>query len=310
MLAGVFKKPIIPSIEIGSYEAIWMENDASFNKIAEKFKSIESNDILPSDYIHNEQISSQYYNMVIDRIRTANIPEFGVRFRNTLDYPAKLNDAKSPIQLIYYAGNWNLASKRSVAIVGTRHPSTDGLLRTKRLVKEFVKQGFVIASGLASGIDTQAHTTALDEGGNTIAVLGTPLNVVYPKENIGLFKRILNDNLVISQVPFIKYEHQPYNTKRFYFPERNKTMSAISEATIIVEAGETSGTLIQARAALEQGRKLFILASCFDNGLTWPDKYLAKGAIKVNTFDDIWQHLSITNEFIVDNASFISNLGQ
>lgn len=308
MYTNIFSKPIIPSIEIGSYEALWMENDASFNKMADKFRAVDSINILPSDYVQNKSISSELYNRVLEKIRVAGIRDFGVRFRNTLDYPSKLNDAKSPLQLIYYAGDWTLTTKRSIAIVGTRHPTQNGLLRATKLAKEFVKQGFVIASGLATGIDTRVHTTAIEEGGKTIAVLGTPLNVIYPRENTDLFNRILKNHLIISQIPFIKYEHQSYNTKRFYFPERNKTMSAISEATVIVEAGETSGTLIQARAAIEQGRKLFILASCFEQGLTWPEKYLLKGAIKVNTFDDIWQHLSITTETIIDNTSFISSL--
>jgi DNA processing protein len=143
-------------------------------------------------------------------------------------------------------------------------------------------------------VDTVAHETAIAEGGRTVAVIGTPLSHSYPKENIELQRRIAEEFLLISQVPVKRYERQDYRRNRLFFPERNVTMSALTEATIIVEAGETSGTLIQARAALHQGRKLFILDSCFRRGLSWPQKYADKGAIRVVDYDDIGQHLSPT----------------
>jgi len=146
-------------------------------------------------------------------------------------------------------------------------------------------------AGLAEGIDTAAHTAALEEGGRTIAVLGTPLSEAYPSFNRELQARIARDHLVISQVPVLRYANQFPPQNRLFFPERNVTMSALTEATIIVEAGETSGTLTQARAALHQGRKLFILDSCFDRGLTWPSRFLAEGAVRVRAYDDIWSAL-------------------
>jgi DNA processing protein len=168
-------------------------------------------------------------------------------------------------------------------------------MRTKKLVKMLVQDGFTIVSGLAQGIDTVAHETAIEEGGLTIAVIGTPLSHTYPRENAELQHRIMNEFLVISQVPVVRYEKQDYRMNRFFFPERNITMSALTEATIIVEAGETSGTLVQARAALHQKRKLFILDSCFRNpSLTWPKKYAARGAIRVVDYDDIKRPLSLT----------------
>ena len=145
---------------------------------------------------------------------------------------------------------------------------------------------------LAAGIDTVAHETAIAEGGRTIAVIGTPLSYTYPRENAELQRKIAREYLVISQVPVRRYEKQDYRKNRFFFPERNITMSALTEATIIVEAGETSGTLIQARAALQQRRKLFILDSCFRKGLSWPEKFAANGAIRVKDYNDIRRHLS------------------
>lgn len=115
---------------------------------------------------------------------------------------------------------------------------------------------------------------------------------VYPKSNASLQERIAKDHLLISQVPLERYEAQNFRVNRFFFPERNKTMSALTEATIIVEAGETSGTLVQAREALKQKRKLFILNSCFERSdLTWPTRFEAEGAIRVREYDDIRREL-------------------
>jgi DNA processing protein len=145
---------------------------------------------------------------------------------------------------------------------------------------------------LAAGIDTAALTAAVERGGPVAAVIGTPLGVVYPRENRGLQELIARDHLLISQVPVLRYAVQAPPQNRLFFPERNVTMSALTEGTIIVEAGETSGTLTQARAALHQGRKLFILDSCFNRtDITWPARFEAEGAIRVRTSEDIWAAL-------------------
>jgi len=175
-----------------------------------------------------------------------------------------------------------------VAVVGTRQVSSEGAARTRKLVRALVEHDFTIVSGLAQGVDTIAHQTAIDCGGRTIAVIGTPISEVYPKENAELQRRIASGYLLVSQVPVLRYKAQGANVNRFFFPERNKTMSALSEATIIIEAGETSGTLTQARAALAQGRKLFILESNFRNpAISWPAKFEKQGAIRVREVEDI-----------------------
>ena len=151
-----------------------------------------------------------------------------------------------------------------------------------------VEAGYTIVSGLAKGVDTVAHATAIACGGNTIAVIGTPITESYPPENRQLQEEIAEKYLLISQVPICRYAEQDYRSNRLFFPERNVTMSAISQATVIVEASDTSGTLAQARAALQQGRKLFILDSCFLNTeLSWPRHFEAQGAIRVTSIDDI-----------------------
>jgi DNA processing protein len=150
--------------------------------------------------------------------------------------------------------------------------------------------------GLARGIDTVAHTTAVAEGGYTIAVLGTPITESYPAENRELQRQIADRYLVISQVPIVRYANQHFRGKTNFFPERNVTMSALTKATVIVEAGETSGTLVQARHALKQKRQLFILDSCFRNeSLRWPQKFEGLGAIRVSDYADIKSHLAAVN---------------
>jgi DNA processing protein len=160
-------------------------------------------------------------------------------------------------------------------------------VRASFLARALVENGRTVVSGLAAGIDTEAHTAALEAGGRTIAVIGTPLGYYYPAENRELQDRIAREFLLISQVPLFRYSQQSPHFNRFFFPDRNHTMSALTAATVIVEAGETSGSLIQARAAIEQGRKLFILESCFNRGLKWPEKFLERGAIRVRDYSDI-----------------------
>lgn len=282
-------RAISPLRELGAYEVLWDEPDVSFKTLSEKFKS--KPEAIPSDFVEWKR-AFEYAAFVLQRFRKAQVGRFGVRVHGAGEYPKRLRDAAYPVELLYYQGWWDLVESPSVAVVGTRKPTPEGIRRTRRLVKALVKDGWTIVSGLAAGIDTVAHKTAIAEGGRTIAVLGTPLSRVYPRPNADLQARIAKEFLVISQVPVKRYERQPYWLNRRFFPERNITMSALTAGTIIVEAGETSGTLIQARAALEQRRKLFILDSVFRNDrLTWPRRFEEQGAIRVVEYDDIRQHL-------------------
>ena len=284
-------RAISPLTEMGAYEALWDKPHTTFKTLSDKFAAQPN--AVPSDFVSPTK-AREYADFVQMRFREAEVTRFGVRVHGAGEYPQKLRDAAHPIELLYYQGWWDLVESRSVAVVGTRKPTKDGIGRTARLVKALVKDDFTIVSGLASGIDTVAHKTAIDEGGRTIAVIGTPLSHAYPKDNVELQRTIASEFLLISQVPVKRYEDQDYRRNRLFFPERNITMSALTEATIIVEAGETSGTLIQARAALHQGRKLFILDNCFRKGLSWPEKFADKGAIRVVDYDDIRKNLSPT----------------
>jgi DNA processing protein len=281
---------ISPRREMGAYEALWLEKGASFKSIAEKFAADPK--ALPSDFVPSSQ-ADECAAEVLRVLKAGGVHRFGVRVNHAGDYPSRLRDARHPVELLYYQGSWELTETRCVAVVGTRKPTDDGLERAERLARELVKRGFTVVSGLAAGIDTAAHRAAM-EAGSTIAVIGTPLGSYYPRENRELQDQIARDFLLISQVPALRYRRQPVPQNRFFFLERNVTMSALTEATVIVEAGETSGTLTQARAAFYQGRKLFILNSCFEGqGLTWPARFEARGAIRVREPDDIWNALGL-----------------
>jgi DNA processing protein len=271
--------------ETGAYEALWANPSTTFTSLAAKFR--EHPDYLPSDFV-SEYEAYYFADIVRGMLRNAGIVKFGVRIHRAGEYPKKLRDAEDPVELLYYRGWWDLVETRSVAVVGTREPSRQALENTDRLVKLLVRDGFTVVSGLAKGIDAAAHTAAIRERGKTIAVIGTPINRAYPKKNATLQEQIANEFLLISQVPIYRYSKQTYVKNRTFFPERNKTMSALTEATIIVEAGATSGTLIQARAALRQRRKLFILEASFQNpDLSWPHEFEAMGAIRVRKYEDI-----------------------
>lgn len=287
---GSVAQSVSPLLELGAYEALWDERGATFKTLSERFE--KERGALPSDFVPQAR-AREYADYVVRRFKETNITHFGVRVHGAGEYPEKLRDAAHPVEVLYYRGFWDLVYSRSVAIVGTRNPSPEGCARTRKLVRALVEDDFTIVSGLAAGIDTEAHTTALAEQGRTIAVIGTPLSFAYPRVNAELQDRIGRDFLVISQVPVQRWEKQDHRLNRFFFPERNITMSALTEATIIIEAGETSGTLIQARAALAQKRKLFILESNFAKpGLKWPHRFEEKGAIRVRSYEDVKRHLS------------------
>jgi DNA processing protein len=281
--------PISPLEEMGAYEALWLEDRATFKSVAERFA--KDSDALPSDFVEWSR-ARECGEKALTVLRENGVGRFGIRIHHAGDYPEKLRDARHPVELLYYRGTWDIADTRSVAIVGSRKASDDGIQRAERLARELVKRNITVVSGLASGIDTAAHAGAIEAGGLTIAVIGTPIHRAYPKENVEKQAIIAEKYLLISQVPVLRYEMRDWRHNRGFFPERNATMSALTEATIIVEAGDTSGTLTQARAALYQGRKLLILNSCFENSaISWPAKFEEQGAIRIREPEDIWNTL-------------------
>ncbi len=177
---------------------------------------------------------------------------------------------------IFLSGDVELLRKPCVAVVGTREVSDDGWHRSRRLARELAEQGIVVVSGLAKGVDTAALTGAIGGGGRVVAVIGTPIDKAYPIENAELQQTIYRDHLLISQFPSGERVF-PSN-----FPKRNRVMAALSDASVIVEASDTSGTLHQASECQRLGRWLFIMKSVAeDRKLKWPAKFVGKPKVAV-----------------------------
>ncbi|HEY9616653.1 MAG TPA: DNA-processing protein DprA [Microcoleaceae cyanobacterium] len=179
------------------------------------------------------------------------------------DYPRLLLEIPDPPAVLYYRGQVelqeNLGQVPSIAIVGTRSPSDYGRRWTRRLSAALAKQGFTIISGLAQGIDTEAHRSCLQAGGRTIAVVGTGVDVVYPWSNRELCQQVSAQGLVLSEYPA---GTQP---DRIHFPRRNRIIAGLSRATLVLEAPERSGALITAHLANDYGRDVYILPGSLDN---------------------------------------------
>lgn len=198
-------------------------------------------------------------------------------------YPTLLAKTEEAPPYLFMRGNPDLLKERIVSVVGTRNPSEEGADKAFRLARLLGKYSIVVASGLAKGIDTNAHKGALLYNQPTVAVIGTPITKVYPPENVELQEMISQNGLVISQFP------PSAKVQRWFFPMRNAVMSGISLATAIVEAGETSGALKQADYALKQGRLVFIPQSALDNpNIMWPKKYIQReGAKKFSKIEEL-----------------------
>lgn len=171
-----------------------------------------------------------------------------------LDYPKSLKIIKNKPQELYFEGDIKCCNLPCITVVGSRNMSEYGKNMTRKIVSELVEAGVCIVSGLAVGIDTVAHETCLEKGGKTIAVLGSGLNKIFPTENIDLYKRIISSGgcVMSEQMP-----DEP--AQKIYFPARNRIVSGLSLATLVVEAAYRSGTSITAKSALKQGKKVFCI---------------------------------------------------
>lgn len=276
-------------LEVGAYEYLWDKHVSSYKQLNELRDSYSARSL---QEVTGQQVASEFYQQTINQVSREILDKMTITPCYSDQYPSRLNDARHPAALLYSLGDFSLINQPSLAIVGSRKASSEGLRRARKVAFLLAKRGYTIISGLATGIDRAAHLAALEANARTIAVLGTPIDRYYPKQNIELQNEIARNHLVVSSVPFVRHKRGTPKFNRIFFPERNKLMSSISLGTIIVEAGETSGTLVQARAALEQGRKLYILQSCFENqSISWPKNFERMGAIRVRDINDIESRL-------------------
>jgi len=211
------------------------------------------------------------------------------------DYPKNLKEIYDPPYLLYVKGELKEQDENALAIVGSRIASYYGLSLAEKFSFLLALRGITIISGLARGIDTQAHKGALKAKGRTIAVLGSGLVNIYPEENKKLAEEIENSGALISEFPL---EYPPL---RQNFPRRNRVISGLSKGVIVVEAGERSGALITADFALEQGREVFAIPGKIDSPTSQGTHNLIKqGAKLVSSIEDILEELKLDINYVVE----------
>lgn len=224
--------------EFGSFKAFW---NADYEIIA---SSIMSKEVINQIMVLKKEDPLQYF---------AYLERQGIKILTAEeeDYPVMLLNIPNPPYILYCRGQTGILQKFAIAVVGARSATPYGKKVARSLARELSSQGVVVVSGMARGIDTEAHLGALEETGETVAVLGSGINVVYPRENGEIFKRIAERGVVVSEFP-LDTVPEPGN-----FPRRNRIISGLSYGVLVVEAGLKSGALITADFALEQGRDVF-----------------------------------------------------
>lgn len=207
---------------------------------------------------------------------------------NSEKYPTFLKNIKDPPQQLYAEGNLELLNTTSISIIGSRACSVSGINAAKQFAKDLASNGITIVSGMAVGIDTAAHTGCLEVGGNTIAVLGSGLNRIFPKENVKLYHEIIENNgLVISEYP----PETPKNSKQFL--ERNRIVSGLSVGVLVIEAAHRSGTSVTAALAKKQGKEIFCIPhELNDKHGVGTNRLIKNGAHLVTCADDILNKLN------------------
>jgi DNA processing protein len=223
-------------------------------------------------------------NDVIAELRTFEAE--GISLLTVLDdaYPGNLRLVYDRPLVLWVRGVVREQDSRSVAVVGTRRASSAGLERARQISRQLVDASYVVVSGLAAGIDTAAHTAALDAGGRTIAVVGTGLRHAFPKENAPLQRHLGAESAVVSQF------EPDQEARRWTFPMRNAVMSGFARATVVVEATYTSGARMQARLALEHGRPVVLMESLLEH--EWARSYAERpGVLVVADVAEVVDHL-------------------
>lgn len=214
---------------------------------------------------------------------------FGIRMLTygCQEYPALLAAIPDPPPILFIRGRIVAEDRVAVAIVGSRAASQQGLRVTYRLARELAGAGVTVVSGMARGIDSEAHKGALEGGGRTIAVLGCGLNVIYPPENKDLFLKIVENGAVVSEYSL------DVGPSAVHFPTRNRIISGLSLGVTVVEAAPKSGSLITARLALEQGREVFAVPGHVDSMRSrGTNRLLKQGAKLVECARDILEELA------------------
>ncbi|MFA6525237.1 MAG: DNA-processing protein DprA [Patescibacteria group bacterium] len=206
------------------------------------------------------------------------------------EYPRLLSEISRPPAVLYWQGNWDALSNLTIAIVGTRNPTSYGIQVAKDLAGELAKENICIVSGMALGIDGIVHKSALENKGKTAAVLGSGIDILHPRTHERLAKEIIeNGGIILSEFPLgtapLKYN----------FPIRNRIISGLSTGCVVIEAGQKSGALITARFALEQNREVFAVpGNIYQKNSLGPNNLIKMGARVVTGVNDILDTLNIS----------------
>lgn len=279
---GVGRATVIRLVEIfGSAAAVWNAGSSAIHAV----RGISSR--ARASLLRGPDIKSSM------RVATAvsGLGGWIMRFTD-LDYPVALAGISDRPAMLYGMGSREAVSAECVAVVGSRAASSYGIRVAGQLAVGLTGHGMCVVSGLALGIDTAAHRAALDAGGSTVAVIGCGLDVAYPRQNVGLARRIREKGAVITEYP---PGTQPEARN---FPVRNRIISGLSSAVVVIEAGRKSGSLITASTALEQGREvLAVPGSIYSLKSTGTHWLIRQGAVPVTCVDDIlealrWNHVA------------------
>jgi len=207
--------------------------------------------------------------------------------RDDPGWPVRISEIYDPPLVLFVRGNSALLARPGIAVIGTRHPTPYGIGMAERLACDLATRGLVIFSGMARGVDTAGHRGAIKAKGKTVAIFGTGVDVIYPRENKKIAEGILEcDGALVSEFPLGTFA-APQN-----FPIRNRIISGLSLGVLVVEAGEYSGTRITARCALEQSREIFAVPGNVISRNSWgPNTLIKQGAKLTATWEDVWEEL-------------------
>ncbi len=220
----------------------------------------------------------------LEKVQAAGVRLLGF---SSPEYPQRLKQIYDPPLVLYVRGKVEILDQLCLAMVGTRHPTPYGLGMAERLACDLSARGFIILSGLARGVDSAAHRGAVNAHGRSVAVLGTGVDIVYPRENAKLAEALLAEGGALISECCIGTAPTPQN-----FPVRNRIISGMSYGVLVVEAGEYSGTRITARCALEQCREVFAVPGNVTSRMSWgPNTLIKQGAKLVATWEDVFEEL-------------------
>jgi DNA processing protein len=265
-------------------------------KLVERFASVEDvfhASLTELEALHLQAQSAQHIalgkslELAHEEVAKANAAGVQILSRDDAAWPERLSEIYDPPLVLFVRGNADVLSRPGIAIVGTRHPTPYGMGMSERLACDLATRGLVIFSGMARGVDTFGHKGALKAKGKTVAVFGTGVDVIYPRENKKIADAIVESGgALISEFPMGAFP-APQN-----FPIRNRIISGLSVGVLVVEAGEYSGTRITARCALEQSRELFAVPGNVTSRNSWgPNTLIKQGAKLSATWEDIWEEL-------------------